>query len=369
MRHFHLLLLGTALALSACRGAPDAEGSLKKAEQFYAQGDYAAARVEILNAVSADPKNQTAYILNAKNALELGDGMVAERAVMLARQNGASVDATQGLLLKSWLQQMLPLKVLDAVGREASAGDSAEIYLLRGDAYQAIHREDKAEEQWAEGLKHFPDDVELLVSMARLKYQEKDVEGASALAAQAAAINPKHHDVMMLNGDLALFNNEDATALSWFDKVIVAYPKDMQAKLGKAAALSELGRKKEALRLAEEVLKVDPKNPAAIMMKAGDLEEKGQYDEALKLIESTVVFFRDSALAHKIRGEIAAKKGFSDTAALHFSKAVIREPENRRYRYRLAQEQLKQGDTAGAQATLQPVAAASDMPADLRSAL
>lgn len=366
MRHFKLLLLGTALTLGACRGTPDAESALKQAEQFYAQGDYTAARVEILNALQADPKNSAAYILNAKNALELGDGVVAERAVMLARQNGASVEVTQGLLLKSWLQQMLPLKVLDAVGREASAGDSAEIYLLRGDAYQAIHREDKAGEQWAEGLKHYPDDVELLVNMARLKYQEKDVEGASALAAQAAAINPKHHDVMMLNGDLALFKNDDAMALSWFDKVIAAYPKDMQAKLGKAAALSELGRKKEALGLAEEVLKADPKNPVAIMMKAGALEEQGKYDEALKLIESTVVFFRDSALAHKIRGEIAAQKGFSDTAIRSFEKAVASQPENRTYRYRLAQELVKQGDTVRAKEILAPVSDATDMPANLR---
>lgn len=343
MRRFQILLLGTALALSACRGGSDAASSLKQAEQHYAQGDYAAARVEILNALQADPKNAAAYILNAKNALELGDGVVAERAVTLARENDAAVEATQGLLWRSWLQQMLPLKVLDAVGRDAGDDESAETYLIRGEAYQAIGRMDKAEAQWAAGLEQYPDDAPLLVNMARLKYQTKDIEGADVLAAKAAAVNPKDHDVVMLNGDMALFRGDDAAAITWFDKAIAAYPKDLPAKLGRASALSQLGRKKEALVLVDEVLKIDAKNPVAIMMKASALEEQGKFTEAEKLIDSTVVFFRESALAHKIRGEIASQKGFGDTALRHFEKAVASEPDNKRYRDRLSQEQAKLG--------------------------
>lgn len=369
MRRFQFLLLGTALALGACRGGPDAATSLKQAEQHYAAGDYAAARVEILNALSADPKNAAANILNAKNALQLGDGVGAERAVMLARQNGATEDATRILLWRSWLQQMLPLKVLDAIGREAGDDDSAEIYALRGDAYQAIDRADKAEAQWAEGLEYYPKSPELLVNMARVKFQAENVEEASALAAEAAALAPKSRDVMVLNGDLALSKNEDAAALSWFEKATKAYPKDLQAQLGKAAALSDLGRKKEALAIAEAVLKADAKNPVAIMMKAGALEEQGKYTEALALIESTVVFFRDSALANKVRGELASQKGFNDTAVSLFEKAVSAEPGNKRYRYRLAQEEVEVGDLEAAQKTLEPVATASDLPESLRNIL
>lgn len=362
MRPFHILLLGTALTLGACRGAPDAGDSLKQAETYYAAGDYAAARVEILNALAADPKNVPAYMLNAKNALELGDGVVAERAIMLARQQGASVDDTQGLLLKAWLQQMLPLKVLDALGRDAGADDSAETYVLRGEAYRAVERMDKAEAQWAKGLEKYPEDPDLLTNMARLKYQQKDLEGASALAQQAADIDPALYPVIMLNGDLALFRREPAVALTWFDKAVTAHPKDLRAKLGKAAALSDLGRKKEALALAEAVLKVDAKNPVAIMMKAGALEEQKQYDEALKLMESTVVFFRDSPLAHKIRGEIASQKGYGDTAVDHFEKAVAGEPTNARYRARLAQELNKQGDSEEAKAVLEAAVNEDDAP-------
>lgn len=369
MRRFHMLLLGTALALGACRGGVDAATSLKQAEAHFAAGDYAAARVEILNAIQADPKNSAAYILNAKNALELGDGVGAERAVMLARQNGASEEATRGLMWRSWLQQMLPLKVLDAVGRNAGDADDAETYLIRGEAYQAIDRMDKAEEQWAAGLKQYPDDAPLLVSMARLKYQTKDAEAAYSLAERAAVADPKAHDVMLLNGDMALFKGDPAAALTWFEKLEAAYPTDLQVKLGKASALADLGRKKEALALAEAVLKVDPKSPVAIVMKAGALEEQGKYAEALTLMDSTVVFFRNSALAHKIRGEIAAEKGFSDTAVRHFEKAVAAEPDNRRYRYRLAEEQVKLGEEAAATATLAPVASADDVPAGLKPLL
>lgn len=344
MRRLQILLLGSALALSACGGGPDAATSMQKAQDHYAKGDFSAARVEIMNVLAADPKNAAAHILNAKNALELADGVGAEHAVTLARQNGASEADTQNLLLRSWLQQMLPLKVLGAVGRDAGDEDDAEIYLLRGEAYQAINRADKAQEQWEAGLELEPEDPELLVNVARLKYQDKDVEGAKELAAQASAANPKHPDVMMLNGDLALFSGDAAGALPWFEKLVAAYPSDLKAKLGKAAALNALGRKKEALALADQVLKVDAKSPVATMMKAEALADQGKYAEAQKLIDGTVVFFRNSPLAYRVRGEIASEKGLTDTAILNFERALAGEPGNKAYRARLAKELTANGE-------------------------
>ncbi len=360
-----LLLAAASLTLTAgCRQAPG--DALAKAEALFAAHDYQAARVEIMNALQADPTNVKALLLNARNALELGEGAVAERAVRLAEQAGADESATRPLLIRSYLQQMLPERALEIAGEEASEGDSAELYRLRGLAYAALEKKDEAAGQYEAGLAQYPRDASLIVSVARLRYAERDLAAARKLAADAAAIDPASLDVMLMNADAALASGDLAVAQDWFGKAAKANPRNLQIKLGQATVLWQQNDRKGAMALAEEVLKADPRSPVAIMMKATTLADAGKEEEALALMKTTIPFFENDPTALRIKGDLEMKKGYPAAAARFYEQAVRQQPEDNNLRFRLARALIKDGDTEAAGTALAPAAAGGIVPADLQ---
>ena len=366
-----LLLLASAslIATAGCREATSSADALQKAEALYAAHDYAAARVELMNALQADPKNVKALLLSANNALELADGDGAERAIKLAREAGASEASTKALLIRAYLQQMLPEKALDLVGKDASPNDDAETYRLRGSAYAALEKDKEASAQYEAGLAKYPDDPRLLVSVARLRYIEKNLPEAEKLAARAAALDDKSLDTLIINADVALAKGDLPTAKSWFDKAAKAYPLNLQAKLGQATVLWQQNDRKGAMVLAEEVLKADPKSPVAIMMKATTLADAGKEEEAIALMKTTVAFFEKDPTALRIKGDLELKKGYPASAVRYYQQAVNQIPADAALRFKLARAMMKDDDLDGARAAIAPVASDPNLPADLKPLL
>lgn len=364
------LMLAAACTLTlvaGCRNTPD--NAMEKAIAFHAAHNYQAARVELMNALQAEPKNVKARLLAADVMIELGDGVGAEREITLAREAGASETETRPLLARSFLQQMLPAKALDILGEAAASGDAADIYRLRGQAFAALEKDDEAAAQYEAGLAAFPQDPRLLVSVARLRYVERKLPEADELAVKAAALAPKSLEVQLMNADVALAKNDLASAQIWFDKAMTAYPLNLQAKLGKATVLWQRNDRKGALMLAEQVLKKDPKSPVAIMMKATSLADAGKEEEALALMRTTIAFFENDPTALRIKGDLDFRKGFYASAARNYRQAVNQQPQEASFRYKLASALVKDGDTEGARAALEPVADRDDIPDTLQSIL
>ena len=365
------LMLAAACTLTLIAGCRNVnpEEAMAKAVAFHAAHDYQSARVELMNALQADPKNVKARLLAAEVMIELGDGVAAEREITLAREGGAGEAETRALLARAYLQQMLPDKALDLLGEEADDSDSAEIYRLRGEAFGALDKDAQSAQQFEHGLAAFPQDPLLLVTMARLRHSERALDEAATLAAKAATIAPALLDVQMMNADVALAKGDLTNAQIWFDKAIAAYPLDLPAKLGKATVLWERNDRKGALAIAAEVLKKDPKSPVAIMMKATDLADAGKEEEALALMRTTIPFFENDPTSLRIKGDLEFRKGFYATAARHYRQAVNQRPDAPELRYKLASALVKDGDTDGARTVLAPVAARDDIPEVLQPLL
>ena len=92
-----LLIAGALLVLSACADTSDGR-SFERAEAAIATGDYATARIELLNAARERPGDAAVQLATAETLLELGDAVGGEAAAREAGRLGADAATVAALI-------------------------------------------------------------------------------------------------------------------------------------------------------------------------------------------------------------------------------------------------------------------------------
>lgn len=126
------------------------------------------------------------------------------------------------------------------------------------------------------------------------------------------------------------WGGEHAAALQEFTAILIEYPENMDARLGRARVLSWSGRYAEAIAEADWILRQDPGNRGALLVKANCLKRQGKTKDALAIFDKLLRQEEDfdtrlgQAYALQAKGDLA---GARESSALLVPKFPYQEKE------------------------------------------
>ncbi len=343
------------LLLAACsNAAADGPGSLRRGQAALAAGEPRLARVELLNAIQADPDNAAARILQARTLLMLEEGVAAEAELRRAEQLGVPRARLAALLAEAVLLQGRADEAL------ALAADGAANSHVRGRALARLGRIDEAGQAYSAALLQTPDDPRLWLDIARLRREAGDIGGAIAAADRSVALKPDFADALGLRGELTRGQYGLRAALPWFDRAIAIDPKDPIALLERAATHADLGQAGAALADTRAALAVREDHPVAFYIQALIAARARQWELAARLYRRTGGRLDGMPNALLLAAAIELETGDAGAAARRLERLARLQPDNRKALRLLGLARLRMADPERAIGALRGVADAND---------
>ncbi|PZU57824.1 MAG: hypothetical protein DI547_12230 [Sphingobium sp.] len=325
------------------------------------RGDARTARIELMNALKADPDWADARIAQARALLELGDGVGAQADIERARALGSPPGRTRHLMAHAYLLQGNE----DGAVREAEAADvlpAQQAYALRiaARARQAMGDSGTAGRDLSAALTLAPRDGATWVDIARYRLASGDRGGALVAADNAVRLAPRSADAMLLRANMVRDQYGLRAALPWYDRVLAIDPNHVPALLDQAATCLDLGQAGRMLSLTRRALALSPGNPRAFYLQALMAARAGRDGLAMSLMSRTGNALAAMPGAMLLRGVVLLRQGSPDLAVAPLGALVQAQPDNLEARTLLARAQLGAGRPREAWGALAPVIARPD---------
>ena len=357
---FRIAILAALAVLGSAMPAHADDDDIRRAEAALAAGNPRAARIDLLNAIKADPADAPAHLLQGRVYLALGDGPSAEAEIARARQAGASVSATRHLMAEALLLQGEANRALaEASARGIPMAYAAQAARIRGRARVLLGDIDGARPEFVRAIRLSPRDAGAWTDLGRYCIASGETAGAVEAADRAVALGPRNVRALTLKGELARTQYGLIAALPWFDRALAIDPDDVRALTEQAATLGDLGRNRAMLDVARHIVTLDPGNPAAFYLQAVLAARARMFDLARAIMQRTGDKLDQVPAAMLLMGVIALQSGNLEQAIDRMSRLVALQPDNIKARRILGAAQWRAGDVVGTIATLQP---AADLP-------
>ncbi len=360
----------TASLLLASQTFAAKEDYSENAQIRFQQKDYKGALIELKNALKANPKDLPARILMAKTFLEMKNWALAEKEAKDALALGADTNLAQPLLAKAYLyQEKYNEAIQESRGDKLNDAARAELLVVRGRAYLALHQLDEAEKALNEAGKLAPGRAEPLLELARVMIARGKSELAEDLADRALADDSANADGWFLKGELRRQKSDFGAAMKNYDKSIALTEDSAEALVGRAMAWYGLKRDKEALEDVNAAIKQIPYHTGAIYLKMviasrlGDSEASRQAMEEAKTALNRLKpeFISSHAPSLLLSGMLRYNENHMANAQAAFSEYLLMEPNSIPVRKILGTMLLQQGRLEDAIDKLKPaVALAAD---------
>lgn len=349
---FRRALLPLALAAAACAGEPGS--AYERGVAAFAAGDMRTARVELLNAIQANPGDRRARLLQARVQLALGDGVAAEAEILRARERGVAVAQTHHLLAHARLLQNDPRGALDEAAR-APTKHAAYAARIRGRAFTALGERGHAVAELERAVSLAPRDSDAWTDLGRFRRDGGDIAGALEAADRAVAARPRNVEALVLRGELSRAQYGFAAALPWFERALEVDPGHVTALLERAITYGEMGRMSDMLADARRAHDVAGGHPTAFYLQAALAARGGEFALARSLYARTGGAFAASPAGLLLESAIDYGVGNDEQAAGRLARLLALQPANRKARRLLAAAQWRMGDAAAVAETLRPI--------------
>ena len=348
-----LLLAGTAACSNAAASNP--EESYRRGVAALEHGQPRTARVELMNALQANPNDRRARIAQARTFLMLRDGVAAESEVRRAREAGAPAPQTAHLLAHALLLQGENRR---AVEEAAAAAPEHAAYAarIRGRAHMALNDNARAAEEFGRAMQAGPRDSQVWTDVAMFRRATGELGGALEATDRAVALNPRNVEALSLRGELTRSQYGLAAAIPWFDRALEVDPENVNTLLERAATLGDLGRMRDMLRDSRKVLELSPGHPVAYYLQAMLAARGRDFPLARAIYQRTEGRLDATPAGMLLASAIDYQTGNVEQAVRRLQRLVGEQPGNRKARRLLAASQWRMGDVAGTIATLRPIA-------------
>lgn len=356
-------MLVLCLAVMPVQAGPgeDARAGLARARAAIQQDDPRTARVELMNAIKADPTLAEARILQARVLLMLGNGRGAQDELDRAGQLGAPLGPMRHLRAHAALLNGDP----EAAIREASAPDADAKELLfrtrfEAQAYQALGRFAEAAQAFDRALALAPQDSALWADIARYRIATGDMAAALAASDRAISLAPKSVDALTLKAVLARDQYGLTESTRWFDAALKRNPDYVPALTEYAATLADMGRASQAVALTRRALSNAPGLPRAYFIQALIAARAGNYTLARSLLARTHGALDGQAATRLLRGVLHMEGGNATLAIAELKPLLAAQPLNIRARLLLARAYAADAQYQDAEVTLFPLVERAD---------
>jgi tetratricopeptide (TPR) repeat protein len=227
------------------------------------------------------PNHEKLHVDHAWLAHHAGDWPEADRrwAALRAQFPAAAPGYLAGAVA---LRQLRRFDEADALYAEAlprwpeSAGmwaDHASVAQARGDRAEAARR-------WAVLRERFPNDPASYLRPARELRAAGDFDAAETILTQAVNTFPDNPRPRIELAQIAQQRGQPAQALTKWDAVITAFPGTVDAYIGAATALNDLGRFADAQNVLAPALRVSPDSAEVAALNTWIAHYKGEFASA-----------------------------------------------------------------------------------------
>lgn len=265
----------------------------------------------------------------AQAAIERRDPVSADVLLRAAIKGGVSEDALRahlGAALLAEGNRVEARKVLQGGG--FAPGTEALGWRVRGQIALAEGDLRAAAGAFDEALRANPNDSDLWVAIASLRFSGGEQLQSVEAADRAVALDPKNARALAFRGLLIREQYGLAAALPWFEAGLQAKPDD-PALLGEyAATLGDMGQYRAMLIVCRKLAQVDPKNPRPAYLQAVLAARAGQTDLARTILQRTGTAFRDMPAAILLTGVLEYRAGNINVAIEQFDRLVRMQPDN-----------------------------------------
>lgn len=205
-----------------------------------------------------------------------------------------------------------------------------------------------------------PDNPDLWVAIARLRYRGGEHLTALEAADRALELGPDHAPALLLRALMVRDAHGFADALPWFEAALAADGSYADAWAEYAATLGDRGHHGEMLKAVRELAKVAPKDPRVLYLQAVLAQRGGEPVLARGLLERSGMAARGVPSAQLLEALIQMDQGNYTSAAEQFEALSARQPANARMRTLLARALLLGGREADLVTRFAPEAAAPE---------
>jgi putative PEP-CTERM system TPR-repeat lipoprotein len=329
------------------------------------KGDLKTARIELQNAVRADPQNAQARFLLAKVQLQLGDPVAAEEQARQAQARGYDPVLTTPLIGQALLMQNRPrdlLKQFTPTGKNPKL--DSEIDFDRGAAEMALGQPTEAAKSFADAQRLDPANVQAWIAGARVALAHGDQKAAQDQIEHALNADAKSVEARVLKAQLMAQNKDVKGAMALLDQVIADSPPAVPARLVRANLLIATGKFKEAQADDDAVLGVLPNNVEGLYLKAVLEHEAGHNADADTLLMRLAPIFENMPRGYFLQAMVKENLGQLDLAEDAARKFVAHAPDDLNGAKLLARLEMERGRPDQAIQALNRIAAAgkADVP-------
>jgi|TARA_R100001244_G_scaffold44182_8_gene39941 tetratricopeptide (TPR) repeat protein len=358
-------LLAAALALGtigipsaiygASEGNADAREAFANAEQFRARRDVRSARIELMNAIKADPQWIDARVAQAEVLLSLGDGTAAEAELDRAVQLGLDPAAVRHLYGHAHLLQGEAQKAQDQLlASDIPAGNRGYAARIMGQVARQMGDQQLASAAFNRAMELDRKNPDLWVAIARFRADTGDQAGATNAVDEAVKLDPGNIRALQYRGELLRFQFGLGAAIPWFERALQIDPNDVPLLTEYAATLGDMGRMTDMLAVARKIISLDGHNPRAFFMQAVLAARAGQYGLARRLMQQTKGVIDNVPAVLLVQGIIEHGEGNYNAAIDKFNRLVAIQPENRQAQNLLARSLYLAGSAGDAADVLIP---------------
>lgn len=361
------LLIGAGLAL-ALLAAPvaagpreDARAGLARALAALKKDDPRTARIELMNAIKADPSLAEARIVQARVLLMLGNGRGAQDELDRAAQLGAPLGPIRHLRAHAALLNGDPeIAIREAAATDADPKEVLFRTRIEAQAHQALGRHAESAQTFDRALSLAQNDSALWADIARFNVAIGNMAVAQDAADRALSLAPTSVDALTLKGVLARDRYGLVESTRWFDAALKRNPDYVPALTEYAATLIDMGRAGKGLALTRRALVLAAGLPRAFFLQALIAARAGNYTLARSLLGRTRGALDGQAATRLLSGVLHMETGNATLAISELKPLLDAQPLNIRARLLLARAYFADGQYEDAEVTLFPLVERAD---------
>ncbi len=227
-----------AATLTACAES-STDTLVASAQAYLAQGNPAAATIQLRNALQKSPEDGALRLLLGSALLEDRDPVAAERELRKALQYGQPADAVLPLLARAILEQDEAKRLIDEFGGRtlATAPSNAAFNSALGHAQLQVNSLTDAAASFGASLAAVPGHLPAQIGLARLAAVEGNLDQAEQLGDRLVAEHPASAEAYVLLADLRALREDRAGSIAALEQAVRTNDRYLPARYALVAAL------------------------------------------------------------------------------------------------------------------------------------
>ncbi|MGR8949966.1 MAG: XrtA/PEP-CTERM system TPR-repeat protein PrsT [Gammaproteobacteria bacterium] len=336
------LVLVTAAALVACSSGGTVEGFLAEATAYEEAGDFAAAALELKNAIQLDPDNQQARSKLGYLHLKLGDFAAAKKELERAKRLGN----TEPRLNQSIVKALIMLGEHDQAATElALNGDFQQFEWrnLQASLDLRVGRYEDARDTFAALLKEQPDNAEVRASLVGSLLEIGEFDEAKRVLNEAIEADVSNATLWIIKGQLAVLDQDYAQAAAAYQRALEVEPSAYPAMLGRIVAAVGQERYDAAGTFLDALPEGASGDLRVTYLRGVVAEGQGLISQALTHYRAVIQQYPDHQEALQKLARLHFESGETARSIEYLQRLTALYPENRSYRKQLGAAQLAAG--------------------------